>query len=203
MASVNLMSSKLRLARRRSHRIRAWVTAVTVMSILAAVPVSISAVQAARAAGIENDIVPVLDHLKAAHQKLDVLKQRGAVLSTQIDRADALRSKRHWSDLLALISRELPDELWLTQVTSRDAKVESTPVAAATATGPTAGPEVVHIDGPGGLEIRGFAISHEWIYEWIKRLKDTSAFRRVELMESAAESVHRGEAVRFVLECEW
>ena len=205
MAKVNLMSSKLRLTRRRSHRIRSWVTVVMLMSIAAAVPVSISAVQAARAAGIENDIVPVLDHLASAHQNLGSLKHRSAILSTQIDRADALRSKRRWSDLLVLLSRQLPNELWLTKVTSREAKVESKPNTAATktATGSATGPEVVHIDGPGGLEIRGFATSHEWIYEWIMRLKETSAFTRVELMESASEPVYRGEAVRFVLECEW
>jgi len=203
MASVNLMSSKVRLARRRSHRIRSWITAVTLMSILSAVPVTISAVQAARAAGIENDIVPVLGHLKAAHQKLYGLKQRCAVLSTQIARADALRSKRPWSGLLVLMSRELPDEVWLTQIKSRDTKFEGKATTPSPPSEPGAAPEVIHIDGPGGLEIHGFATSHDWIYEWMRRLKSSSVFARVELLESASEPVYRGEAVRFVLECEW
>ena len=203
MSSVNLLSQKLRLARQRSRRIRAWVIIVTVTSLLAAVPVSISAVQSARASSIESEIAPVLDHLGKSRRTLKLHEKRSILLSTQIARADSLRAKRSWSDLLELIARDLPDEVWLTNVKSRETEYQGESKRSGRPATAESGPEVIHIEGPGGLEIRGFATSHEWIYEWIGRLKSTSVFDDVELVEAASEPIQQGEAVRFVLECDW
>lgn len=203
MSRVNLLSQKLRFARERSRRIRAWVTVVTLTSLLAAVPVTISAVQSARASSIESQIAPVLDHLGKSRQILKHHEQRSILLSTQIARAESLRSKRPWSDLLELIARDLPDQVWLTAVKSHEGKREGESSPSGPPTSRDVEAEVIRINGPEGLEIRGFATSHEWIYEWISRLKNTSAFVNVELIEAASEPIHQGEAVRFVLECDW
>jgi len=189
----------MRVARRRARRARWWLATVAVAGGLAAIPVSINTVQRARAAAIERRTVPAKARVEESRRKLRLLRARCAQLSLEISRASALRAKRPWAGLLQLIAGRLPQEIWLTRIESVAAE-PPTPVPPAT---PDPEDTDVRLDGPGAIRIRGYALAHESIYEWIDRLKKTQVFTRVQLAEAVKEPMLQGEAVRFELECRW
>ena len=59
------------------------------------------------------------------------------------------------------------------------------------------------LDGPGAVRISGFAVDHDWLYEFITRLKDASVFERVDMLQAGKERTMQADAVRFVLVCAW
>jgi len=202
MVSVNLLPKQIVNARRRNRRVRVWATVLITVSALAAVPLAVDVSKAAGAASMESRLLPVQEQLKEARAELLKASTECTGLAGQIARADALRGKRAWSGLLALISAKAPDAIWLTAMTTRTAQAQPASPAPAGAA-PAGAPEVVTLRGPGGIHLEGYALDHEWLYGFMSALKESQVFRQVELTSAGKEPMLDGTAVRFVLECYW
>lgn len=204
MTSVNLLSPAVRFARQRARRIRRWTLILCMAGAGAAIPLAIDFVHQARAASLERRITPLEKNLADTRKKLSAASQRCEHLSVQLTRADSLRSKRSWAGLLALIAARTPEEVWLSEVQSIEAERRTQPAAAAAAKPGTGDTEnTVMLEGPGALRISGFAVDHDWLYEFISRLKNTQVFDRVDMLQAGKERIAQAEAVRFVLVCAW
>ena len=199
MVTVNLLPSSVLFARRKHRKRRKWLTIFAITVALTALPVGYDVLQTARAAKLERQTEPNRNRLASTRGEIRQVAERSALLATQIARADALRAKRPWSRVLRLLADLIPDEVWLTSVKS----LAAPPVNRQGGQAEADDDAPVLLDGPSGLEISGYALSNDWLYEFMARIKQTGLFARVEMTQAVKEPVSRGDAVRFVLKCDW
>ncbi len=205
MVSVNLLPPNVRLARRRARRIRLWIGVVLTTALLATVPIGLDAAKAARAAAVDRALAPVQERLDGVRAELRQTTADCSQLTTQIARADALRAKRSWGGLLVTITHHQPDQVWLTSLASK----QSTEPARARPGGKKENAKaasedaVVALDGPRGIRLEGYALDHDWLYQFITNLKQAGLFTNVELNSAGREPMASRDVVRFVLECDW
>ncbi len=199
MISVNLLSAESILNRRRSRRIRHWVATVITTVVISAIPIGFDLFKTARAAAVENDLKPMATEITSAKARLDTLNSQYQQISTQIARADALRTKRKWASFLIALSQQIPEDIWLT---SLETTAKATTQTARTEEQET-GPKLITLDGPTGLSITGYSLSHDSLYEFMENLKNAGFLKNVELTRSSREPVQGSIAVRFTLLCDW
>jgi len=203
MVSVNLLPIAIVESRRRRARVRMWVSIGAFVAALAAIPLTVDLTKTATASSLESRLKPLQSRLDRVRRELKETTSVCEELTTQLARADELRSKRPWADLLKLIRARTPDAVWLTALTTRAApprRPVETPAAAPNVTKPA---EAVTLAGPNGIHLEGYALDHEWLYEFMSALKESGAFQQVELSSATKEPVLTGMAVRFALDCNW
>lgn len=203
MTSVNLLSPSVRHGRQRSRRIRRWTLVLCMVGVGAAIPMAIDFVHRTRGASLERRIDPLEKKLAETRKKLTDTSRQCEHLAMQLARADALRSKRSWAGMLALIAARTPEEVWLSEIQSIETERHRTPAPVAPQAAPADTEKTVMLDGPGAVRISGFAVDHDWLYEFITRLKDASVFERVDMLQAGKEKTMQADAVRFVLVCAW
>ena len=206
MVSVNLLSPATVLARQRARRLRRWAVVIAAVMAVAAVPVSVDVVKTARGAALERETKPVLAKLEAVRAHHQKLVAQCHDLTAQMARADALRAKRSWAALLSAVTDHAPGEVWLTSIVTTTGGGAAAPHRPARADGGAQrenASEAVTLQGPTGIRITGYALDHEWLYEFMSALKSMGVFKRVELTQAGKEPVLQGVAVRFILECTW
>ena len=199
MISVNLLSAETILHRRRSRRIRHWVVTVITTAVVSAIPIGFDLFKTARASAVENDLKPMAAKIASARTRLDTLNAQYQQISTQIARADALRTKRKWASFLIAFSRQIPEDIWLTglETTTRTSSQTTSTEEE------ESGPKLITLDGPTGLGITGYSLNHDSLYEFMENLKNAGFFKNVELTRSNREPVQGSIAVRFTLLCDW
>ncbi len=206
MIGVNLIPPSVLAAQRRARRIRVWAALVSVAALISALPVVYQLRQHARVASLRNQKQDQERRLKTVRQEFEEVTKALADLTSRVERADALRTKRGWAGLLGLIMDCAPDKVWLTSLSTES------PGAAAPAT-ESAGPsgeeaasqpqQVVVMAGARRLDLAGYAVGHEDLYDFMTRLKASQQFSDVELTKAGTEPALRSRAVRFELTCSW
>ena len=196
------------MARQRARRVRRWLLVVAAVTLVSGIPATLDLVNTARAAVLERQIAPVLARLTTTQNGLQNALTRHKDLSTWIAQADALRTKRSWTGLFLAVTQRMPDEVWLIATETIDPVAEPSRRKSSASRGPTTGAEpeeplTVMLDGPAGIRITGYALDHDWLYEFMSRLNSARLFTYVELVQAGKEPVLEGQAVRFVLECAW
>ena len=183
--------------------------AIVVMSVLSAVPLLYQLRQHARVVSLREQKEQQQAELASVRTELAELAQSLNDLGRRISRADALRTKRPWADLLGLIVDCMPQEVWLTSV-GTDPLENAAPASRRTNQATKGDPkqqapadEIVVMAGPSRLDVTGYAVEHEHLYDFMARLKASGAFDSVELVKAGTEPVLHSRAVRFVLTCTW
>ncbi len=211
MTGVNLIPSSVLGARRRSRRIRQWTVVAVIAAAVAAVPVLLELRQHALSAKlVERQQIGTakLAEVRAALEEVDVSLRQ---LRDGIERADTLRTRRPWGGLLTRIVSCMPQEVWLISIGTESPKAGSRARPAPLASKPRANADehgmhsgtVVTMAGARRLDLAGFALDHEQLYEFMTRLKRSETFQRVELVKAGKQPVLRSEGVRFELTCTW
>lgn len=201
MVRVNLIPQKTRRAQTIRRRVRGWSTVIALGGTLLAVSAGMEwmsrrdALQLrAASAGVRNDLIQVRKELRGSSAEALNAKIR-------IERAEALRSKRAWSAILALVATSLPDGSWLTSIAtdpvtptggSRKPKVGADDCATA-----------VTIDSPRKLMIRGYTAEAGDPLRFVQKLNDTDLFSKVRLLNSQREPLFDSAFYRFELLCQW
>ncbi|MCP4249587.1 MAG: PilN domain-containing protein [bacterium] len=204
MIGVNLIPQGILLARRRSRRIRLWLTATVTTAALGAVPVVLELQRQGRAATLTTQRAEVQAEFADVRAELTELNRSLALLNDRLDRAEALRTKRPWAGLLTTITRNMPDQVWLSSMaTGMESASAGGPAKAPTEAAPSDKPVVVQMDGARKLDLSGFAVDHEHLYEFMTGLKQSQLFATVDLIKAGKEPLLRSQAVRFQLSCVW
>ncbi|MCB9851091.1 MAG: PilN domain-containing protein [Phycisphaerales bacterium] len=206
MVSVNLLPPNVTATRRRRERTRLWIVITATVTAVTAIPLALDVTNSARAAAIESRIGPQEARRDGILTELKETTAKCASLSTQIARADALRTKRDWAGLLTLVAERTPDSVWLTALKTQTRQGERPAPVSSSKKGKA--PEKtedkpVTLDGPSGIHLEGYALTHEALYEFMGALKAAEVFTTVELASADKEPVLEGTAVRFVIECVW
>ncbi len=206
MITVNLIPKRVQVAQVRRRHIRGWTLINLVAGVSVAVPVCLDRVQKAKAQELQSQRTLLTGELTAMRQQLTVVERQAEDASLQIQRADALRSKRAWSGMLALIGSVMPPQCWLTRVATdpdaprrgpsrRAPAVKHAPVGKASL-------QVV-IEAPRKLQLVGRAIDASDPLAFVTNLKATGVFHRVSLEGASREPGGRDSHFRFEIVCEW
>ncbi len=207
MVRINLISETVQLAQAKRRRIKAWAISILLAAAVLAVPLTIDRVQRAEATelGLQNRRLQAeLTRMRADLAALTTLMDE---VGSQLERAAALRSKRPWSAMFAMIDQCMPQGCWLVSIATDPA-----------APPPGGGrkkvvrvrdldadeiPAVVVIDAPRMLRIAGFAMDASEPLAFASNLKETAVFTGVILEHLRLEPVLDGSYFRFELICEW
>lgn len=202
---VNLIPYDVRLAQTQRRHLERWIYCVVPASIILVAALVLDA----RATGD-------LDSLHAQHAQLaTTLTQARVNLASvtaeaertflHLERANALRAKRSWSGMLALLAHAMPQDCWLstiatdppspTQSTSRRGQPRRS-AGEADRTG-------LSIEAPRKMRIAGFSLNATGPLTFVTRLKETQIFRDVLLERSVFDTGDDEPRFRFDIVCEW
>lgn len=204
MMGVNLIPAELLAAHQRARRIRLWSGIVATIGAVSAVPTVWQMNQRAQATRLSETKSALILETATVRAELERVTGELADLNERIERAATLSTKRSWAGLLTLITRAMPEEIWLSSIVTKTQTPGPAPTPAPTKD-PNQPPEpsVVVMDGATRLDLQGFAIDHERLYDFMSRLKTSQVFARVDLIKATKEPVLWSEAVRFELTCTW
>jgi Tfp pilus assembly protein PilN len=213
MITINLIPKSIQIAQAYRRRAKQWVVAIAVAVVIAAVP----AVAHWRQHGDIDELRLSSDRLQtevaAARAELKAVSSQANELVLRSERANALRGKRSWSSMLALIANCLPKECWLTSLATDPAVPSAAPPArkappAAPAVAPRAAaqpeqPAVVTIDAPRKLRIHGHSGDATQPLAFVARLKESHVFRDVSLERTHRAGEDPAAPFKFEVLCEW
>ena len=206
MITVNLIPKRVQDAQVRRRHIKGWTLINLVAGVSLAVPVCIDRVQQAKAQELQSQRTLQTRELTSMRQQLVVVERQAEYASLQLQRSDALRSKRAWSGMLALIGSAMPPQCWLTRMatdpdTPRRGPSRPAP-ALKHATVGKASPQVM-VEAPRKLKLIGRATDASDPLAFVTNLKETGVFHRVSLEGASREHGGRESHFRFEIVCEW
>ena len=116
MVSVNLIPASVLIRYAVRRRVQNWIIAGVILGAAVTVPVVVEGRQQARVQRLRGEIT-VLEG-KLGELRGQVARTAQGVLDTdaQLARGRALRTKRGWASLLALVGGCVPEEAWLTSI---------------------------------------------------------------------------------------
>ncbi len=210
MIAINLIPPNLLMAQTRRRHLRRWSAALTLAFLLLVAAAGREWAQQALADELTTENTRVQSDLTLARNALKSVAAQTDQVDLQVQRAEALRAKRAWSRLIALIGHSLPPACWLTSLTTEPARpgtgrrdLRPPPSAVAAAPGQKPPKTEFTIEAPRKLRIAGFAADPAEPHTFVTRLKETGAFRQVLLERSQREPVLDGIYYRFEIACEW
>jgi len=137
MIAVNLIDAGVLLARQRNRRIRRWSFVLLVALGVGAVPIGLEIAHERKVRTLQQRQQGIEAAIAEARTNLNNLRVETRTLESQVSRAEALRVKRPWAALLAHLSDEFPDRMWLLSVATDPASPQA---RAATRRGPVSTP---------------------------------------------------------------
>lgn len=207
MVGVNLIPENVRLAQERRRRLKGWGIAILLAVAILALPLTIDWVQRVQAAELRTQQGQLQTELATTRTELRALASQANEALMQLERAHALRSKRAWSAMFALIEKGMPEDAWLVSMATDPAtppsggghKAEVRDRGTAT----DEQPAIVVIEAPRKLRMAGFAIDAAQPHEFVSNLKESKVFTNVILELLRREPALNGSYFRFELICEW
>jgi Tfp pilus assembly protein PilN len=204
MVSVNLLPAEIAQKQATTRRARGWTLLVLGAVGAASVPVALNLTQQAQASGLARHCQTVQDSRTALQKELIGTVRECDVLDRRLARSETLRAKRPWAALIGFITACLPDEVWLTSLSTSAASRSPGPRRSAFAgqAGETGNGPIV-LEAPTSLKLSGYAVDHAHLYTFMAQLKQHDVFAEVELLGAGVEPAAAGRAVRFELQCGW
>jgi len=206
MITVNLIPKRVQDAQVRRRHIKGWTLINLVAGVSLAVPVCIDRVQQAKAQELQSQRTLLTRDLAAMRKQLAVVERQAENAFLQLQRADALRSKRAWSGMLALIGSAMPPQCWLTRMATDPDTPSRGPSRSASvvkhASVGKASPQVM-VEAPRKLKLVGRATDASDPLAFVTNLKETGVFHRVSLEGASREQGGRESHYRFEIVCEW
>ncbi len=181
--------------RYRIRRVRSWATALGAYGVLL-----VCAYVACFAFGQDDsgDIITKMSEttkrFRASAEQIHELRESVTESSQQLAATRVLAQNPDWSLLLAMVARNLTEEVVLDRCSLApvDAGIHASP--------PAAGQAVIYQRYL--LDLSGFGQSQTSVSQFVLRLEKTRLFESVRLIKTQKRNFMDGQAVSFRLECE-
>lgn len=206
MISINLIPRNVRLAQALHRRLWRWASLAVVGLLLLGASAGFDFARRGTADELRATNADLQVQVTRAQSNLRTITAELMSARNQLEHATALRTKRAWSGMIALIAGSMPENCWLTSIATDPDKPVLIRRKSRKAASKKAGekePEMVVIDAPRRLKIMGYAKRASEPNEFVDRLNRTGVFRLVELEQSQREPILDGSYYRFQLFCEW
>lgn len=197
MTSFNLIPGHRREARRRQRRTRAWaIGCAAYATVLLGAYVLSRATWSGPDSALAGDLVETA--AQTEQQSRQVLILRGQIQKARLtlESNRAVGDQPDWSVVLALLARNLDDDLVLKRCKLQPEVVRKAAGSPQHAAGAQANePERFT------LEISGFGRSQKAISQFALRLERTNLFQKVTLVQTNREPFVTGRAMAFQIRC--
>lgn len=205
MVLTNLIPEEARQARLRRLHVRRWAISVVVGCAALAVFAGLAWLARDESARLRSAVLRIDTDLKLRRAELRETSTEAQRVLVEIERAKALRSKRAWSGMVALVASNMPEGAWLTSLATDPAGPQSGGGAAPAvmATKDAKEHRALTIDAPRKLRINGLTPGAADPYEFVASLDKSGVFSDVELIRSEREPILDGYYFRFELLCQW
>ena len=206
MLSINLIPADVQLTLRRQCHLRRWTVSFAVAGTAMLVVLGADWARRGKASDLRAQDRQFQTELNTARANLKTITAEASQMLVQIERAKALRAKRAWSGMFALLRDCMPDDCWLISIATDPAKPSARAARPAKSTKPDteeASRRAVTIDAPRRLRVIGYAPDAAQPHAFVTNLKQTQAFAAVKLESSQRELVLDGSYFRFDLVVEW
>ena len=210
MVTLNLLPESVQAAQARRRHVKRWALILAVSAVAGTIPAGAHWMQHLQIEELGAQSEKLQSDLAAARVELRTATAEANDAFLRLERAKALRSKRAWSGMLALIGSCLPKQCWLTSIATDPEVPPAGPVARSplppAAIPGAAAPEkpaVVTIEAPRKLRITGEALDSADPLSFVAKLKESQVFRNVILERSLRERPEQESQFRFELICEW
>ncbi|MFQ5591847.1 MAG: PilN domain-containing protein [Phycisphaerae bacterium] len=206
MVAINLIPASVQLSLARQCHVRRWVIVFGASAALVLIAIGYNWSRLARAAEMREQSALLAAELGALRAEIDAVTAESNQVLLRIQRAKALRSKRAWSGVLALIGSCMPERCWLTSVATDPQRPSAQSARGTTMRGGLRDDDsqsAITIDAPRALRIAGYAPKPAEPHVFVANLKRTGAFTDVIMARSQREPVFDGSYYRFELRCAW
>ncbi len=217
MKVINLIPAEINRAAARRVRFIRWAVVVALAGLLAAIPYSLTLSRSAVAAELREEVDRLDQETTGVRSQLRLATSRAQELLSELERSKALRGKRAWSSMFALIAACLPADCWLQSVATdpetpsaavaRSAAVHAAPVTGAVRVEDPLRRETVTIEAPQKMRLVGFSTSDSQPLVFVGNLTESRAFAHVALQRAtrAPDGKDAGEKplYQFEIVCEW
>ena len=210
MTLINLIPAEVHHAAIQRSHLRRWALVVALAGVVAGIPYSLSLARNAQVSKLREEVEFVDLQNSKVRTQLRVATGQAQQLNSALERSRALRAKRAWSGMFALIASSLPADCWLhsvaTEPDSPGASVIRTAVVPTPAGAPVAA-ETVTIEAPRKLVLLGYSTSDSQPLVFVSNLRDSNAFTNVALQKAmrAPSETNASAAVlhQFEIACGW
>lgn len=210
MVTINLIPESTRAARARRVWFKRWTLAVSVAALALCGSAGLDWWSRSEAARLRIDSESLRTQLAQERMSLSEVTAELRRVNEQADRAEALRAKRAWSSVLALIAQAMPPGGWIQHVATDPPRPTGAPrptrwrdASGASPTVPSHDNDAVTIDAPRKLRVSAYAPDAADPHRFVTNLKQTFVFRRVALARTQLEPVFDGSYFSFEIVCEW
>ena len=205
MTRDNLIPAWRLQKRSRLNRVRTWATALGVYGVLlGATYVACLAFGADDGQAVLEQMRHSTERFRKAGKEIHTLRASLTEASRQIAAAHSLAQNPDWSLLLAMVARELSDDVVLDRCslapvdTGADEKPSAVPAGAARAEALGAG-EVLYQRYL--LDLSGFAQTQMGVSQFVLRLENSRLFESIRLIKTQKRQFMDSQAVSFRIEC--
>jgi Tfp pilus assembly protein PilN len=194
MNRINLIPAHRRQAHRQGKRLRLWITAVCIYSLILGL---LCAVTTLRFGGLDESVERQLLECQTRSQQLDSqasqLRRRLAQLIAQRNHVKALANQPDWSILLAALGSMVGNDTSLQEIRLTPLETSAKPPSTAPA-GKVPGRQF-------RIELRGSSRSQPEMAQFVLRLQETGLFDEVKLVRSSRDPRAESADVNFELGC--
>jgi hypothetical protein len=201
----NLIPAWRLLKRSRLNRVRTWATVLGIYgSLLGATYVACLVFGADDGQAVLEQMRHSTERFRKAGKEIHTLRASLTEASRQIAAAHSLAQNPDWSLLLAMVARELSDDVVLDRCslapvdTGADEKPSAAPAGTARTEAHGAG-EVLYQRYL--LDLSGFAQTQTGVSQFVLRLEKTRLFESVRLVKTQKRQFMDSQAVSFRIEC--
>ena len=169
----------------------------------------------AHAAELRIENARLRQELESTRERLRTTSAEATRVFLEVERANALRSKRAWSAMFALIVSCLPSDCWLASLaTDPDSPPGGAPSPRLATAGPKTGGgerETITIEAPRKLRMIGYAESDRQALAFVSNLKESRVFPKVTLdrtirapdVTQDQSGATGADVYQFEVVCEW
>jgi Tfp pilus assembly protein PilN len=217
MTVINLIPAEIICATARRVRLVRWAVVGALAAVLAAIPYSLTLSRHEDALQLRSELDRLDQEATTVRSQLRLTTSRAQGLLSELERSKALRAKRAWSSMFALIATCLPADCWLLSVATdpetpgvgapRPAAAPTVPGTAAVHIEDPARRETVTIEAPQKMRFIGFSTSDSQPLVFVGNLSESKAFTRVALQKATrapdGKDAGEGPLYQFEIVCEW
>lgn len=206
MVGVNLIPVSERFKQLRRARFARWGGLLALGLLALCISAGMDLARRSEVAELSDSHDRIQTQLSRARTALRSVTSSLLEVENQIEHATALRTKRSWSGMIALLARCLPEGCWLKSLATEPDKPTKTirrTTAPSALEAESTKDTIVIIEAPRRLRIVGFAAEASDPNDFVQALQESAVFTRVDLERSQEEPILSGVYYRFDVICEW
>lgn len=201
---VNMLPRAYRLRTQRADRFKRWLYVCVLVAagqILASYGLQFMAAETRKA---RIDVIALQNEEQMLNRDIAQLTGQNRALARKVYLANRLSGKHYWSDLLATVARDLPDNAVLFSLETDPVRGSvATPVSVNQAKNAKKMVMDITQDTARGLLISGIATDHESVAEFMRALNEGRLVGLCRLESTNRQSFQGQEGVAFTVRTQW